>query len=105
MIFMEDMQYFDDYTRMNAQTLHILKNNLRLKSDIKDFGLINQWCKIGIILDSDVEEIKYVLELTDEGFTRTEYVQRVLRLKAEGSIFGIKRLITPLTKEQSFRLR
>lgn len=59
---------------MNAQTLHILKNNLRLKSDIKDFGLISQWCKIGIILDSDIEQIKYVLELTEDGFVRTEYV-------------------------------
>lgn len=55
---------------------------LRLKSDIKDFGLINQWCKIAIVLDSDVDEIKYVLELTEEGFVKTEYVQRVLALKA-----------------------
>jgi len=74
LIFMEDMQYFDDYTRLNAQTLHILKNSLRLKSDIKDFGIINQWCKIGIVLDSDIEQIKYMLELTDDGFVRTEYV-------------------------------
>jgi hypothetical protein len=71
---MEDMQYFDDYTIMNAQTLHVLKKCLRLKSDIKDFGLIRQWCKIGVVLDSDIEEIKYVLELTDEGFIKTEYV-------------------------------
>ena len=41
LLFMEDKQYFDDYTILNAQTLHILKNNLRLKSDIKNFGLIN----------------------------------------------------------------
>jgi hypothetical protein len=74
LLFMEDKQYFDDYTILNAQTLHVLKNNLRLKSDIKDFGLINQWCRIGIIMNSDIEEIKYVLELTEEGFIRTEYV-------------------------------
>ena len=40
LIFMEDFQYFDDYTQLNAQTLHVLKMTLRLKSDIMDFGVI-----------------------------------------------------------------
>ena len=39
-----------------------------------DFGLINQWCRVGIILDSDIDDIKYVLELTEEGFIKTEFV-------------------------------
>lgn len=78
---------------------------LRLKSDIMDWGMIQQWCRIGIILDSDIEDIKYVLELTDNGFVRTEYVQRVLALKAENQTFGIRKLNDPLTKEQSVRLR
>jgi hypothetical protein len=71
---MEDFQYFDDYTQLNAQTLHVLKMTLRLKSDIMDFGMIQQWCRVGIILDSDIEDIKYVLELTEHGFVKTEYV-------------------------------
>lgn len=56
-------------------------------------------------MDSDIPEIKYVLELTDKGFIKTEYVQRVLDLKEEGAIFAIKRFKKRLTKEQSFRLR
>ena len=74
LLFMEDRHYFDEYTIMNPQTMHVFKKCLRLKSDIKDFGIINQWCKIAIILDSDVDDIKYVLELTEQGFIKTEYV-------------------------------
>lgn len=60
---------------------------------------------MAIVIDSDIEDIKYVLELTPEGFIKTEYVQRALLLRHENKIFGIKRLITPLTPEQSLRLR
>lgn len=74
LIFMEDLQYFDEYTKMNAQTLHFLKITLRLKSDIMDFGVIQQWCKVGIILDTDIEDIKYILELTEDGFVKTEFI-------------------------------
>ena len=105
LIFIQDISYFDDYTRMNSQTLHIFKQCLRMKSDIKNFDLVNQWCRVAIVIDSDIEEIKYVLELTPEGFVKTEYVQRALLLRHENKIFGIKRLITPLTPEQSLRLR
>ena len=105
LIFIQDISYFDDYTRMNTQTLHIFKQCLRMKSDIKNFDLINQWCRVAIVIDSDIEDIKYVLELTPEGFIKTEYVQRALLLRHENKIFGIKRLITPLTPEQSLRLR
>jgi hypothetical protein len=68
LIFMEDTSYFDEYTYLNSQTLHVLRMTLRLKSDIMDWGNIEQWCKIGIVLDTDVEDIKYILELTDSGF-------------------------------------
>jgi hypothetical protein len=76
-----------------------------MKSDIKSFDLINQWCRVAIVLDSDIDEIKYVLELTPEGFIKTEYVQRALLLRHENKVFGIKRLVTSLTPEQSLRLR
>lgn len=74
LLFMESRAHFDEYTIMNSQTLHSLKKCLRLKSDIKDQGLVPQWGKVAIIMDSDIPEIKYVLELTDKGFVKTEYV-------------------------------
>ncbi len=78
---------------------------LRLKSDITDWGMIQQWCKVAMIVDSDIDDIKYVLELTEEGFVKTEYVQRCLRWKKNNQTFGIRKLQKPLSKEQAFRLR
>jgi len=40
LLFIQDESYFDDYTKMNSQTLHIFKQTLRLKSDIKAYDLI-----------------------------------------------------------------
>ena len=99
LFFMEEDSYFDEYTYLNSQTLHVLKMTLRLKSDIMDWGTIQQWCKVGIIVDTDIDDIKYVLELTENGFKKTEYVQRTLQMKADGQIFGIRRLLKPLSKE------
>ena len=43
---------------------------------------IKQWSRVGIIIDSpDVEEIKYIFELTRDGFVKNEYLSRILELK------------------------
>jgi hypothetical protein len=60
---------------------------------------------LAIVLDSDIDDIKYVLELKNEGFVKSEYMTWVLEKRTQGTIFGIKRLISSLTVAQSFRLR
>lgn len=90
---------------MNGQTLHAFKKILRLKSQLDVIDNVKQWCRCGIVLDSDVEEIKYLLELTEEGFKKSEYMSRVLHFKKNKQIFGIKRLITPLNHDQAAELR
>jgi hypothetical protein len=82
LIFIEEDAFFDGYTKMNSQVLHAFKKALRLKQDMDNFTNIKQWSRIGIIIDSDVEGIKYVLELTPAGFIKSEFVSRLLDLKA-----------------------
>ena len=105
LIFIQEEHYFDGYTMMNGQTLHAFKKILRLKSQLDVVDNIKQWCRCGIVIDSDVEEIKYLLELTTDGFRKSEYVSRVLQFKKNKQIFGIRRLITPLNPDQSNELR
>ena len=81
LVFIEEKYHFDDYTELNGQTLHAFKKCLRLKTSVDDFREIKQWCRIGIVIDSEIEEIKYLLELGEEGFKFTEYMSRVLQLK------------------------
>ena len=38
------------------------------------FYPIKQWSRCAIVVDSEIEEIKYVLMLGPEGFTKTEYM-------------------------------
>jgi len=81
LIFIEEQSFFDDYTEMNTQTLHAFKKCLRLKQDLSDMREIKQWSRIGIVIDTDIDRVKYVLELGPNGFYKTEYMTRVLQLK------------------------
>jgi hypothetical protein len=45
-----------------------------------------------------------LLEFSEAGFIKTEFVSRVLFLKSQGNVFGIKRLRRAITPQQSFAL-
>ena len=90
---------------MNTQTLHAFKKCLRLKQDLSDMREIKQWCRIGIVIDTDIDRVKYVLELGPEGFFKTEYMSRVLELKTNQQTFAVRRQMVPLSWRQSKRLR
>lgn len=96
---------FDDYTRLNRQVLHFFKRALRTKENTDVYYPIKQWCRMGIVIDSDHESIKYILMLGPEGFYRVEYMTQVLDWKAENVNFAIKRLINPLSESQTNKLR
>ena len=105
MIFFEEQGFFDDYTKMNTQVLHYFKRSLRTKQNVGVFHPIKQWCRIGIVVDSEVEEVKYILMMGKDGFQKVEYMSQVLKWKAEGTTFAIKRLENPLSLNQSQKLR
>lgn len=105
LIFFEELDYFDDYTRLNRQVLHFFKRALRTKENMDVFYPIKQWCRLGIVVDSDVEQVKYILMLGPEGFHRVEYMTQILEWKAANTTFAIKRLINPLSPAQTDKLR
>ena len=105
LIFFEELDYFDDYTRLNRQVLHFFKRALRTKENMDVFYPIKQWCRLGIVVDSDVEQVKYILMLGPEGFYRVEYMTQILEWKAANTTFAIKRLINPLSPAQTDKLR
>lgn len=78
---------------------------MRLKQNIDDPNDVSQWCRMAIVIDSEIPEIKYLLELMPEGFVKTEYIKRLVELRAKGQVFAIKRLRAGLTKRQSNKLR
>lgn len=104
-LFIQELTLVDTYTKLNGQIHHAFLKHLRLKQNIDDPSDIKQWCRMAIVIDSEVPEIKYLLELEKEGFLKREYISRVVEFKAKGQIFAIKRLRVPLSARQSVKLR
>lgn len=95
----------DGYTRLNTQTHYAFQKHLRLKQNIDDPGDIKQWSRMAIVIDTEIPEIKNLLELTPEGFVQNEYIKRVVEFKTAGQTFAVKRLRAGLTKRQADKLK
>ncbi len=84
LLFIQETVVIDGYTKLNRQTNHAFQKHLRLKQNIDDPNDLKQWCRAAIVIDSAIPEIKYLLELTNEGFTKTDYFKRVVEFKTNG---------------------
>ena len=54
LIFIQDDTLFDGYTKINTQTAHIMKKILRMKTKIESFDVAHSWCRMGVVLDSQI---------------------------------------------------
>ena len=98
-IFIQEEVLFDHYTKLNTQISHVIKQLLRLKvdyqksqSDYDDPELIDKWCRCGIICNSKLKDVKYLLEITKDGIEEYELSTRLFMLKNQGNIIGFKAL-------------
>ncbi len=55
----------DDYAKLNSQEAHHLKMLLRFKSKENPSMPVNKWSRLAIVVDSEVEDVKYLLEITE----------------------------------------
>jgi hypothetical protein len=76
-----------------------LQKILRTKTKLDEHKIEHQWCRVAIVLDTEIKGMKKLLEMTEDGFVKNDFMSRVLYLKSQGNIFGIKRLRRPLTNE------
>ena len=42
--------------------------------DDQSIDIVKQWGSIGIVIDSEIEEVKYILSITADGFEMREYM-------------------------------
>ena len=64
----------------------------RSVSDDDDPPLVYQWCRVGIVCDSNIPDVKYLLEVTPDGIEENELFSRLLIMKKEGKTIGYKPL-------------
>ena len=51
---------------------------------------MHQWCRCGVICDSEVRDFKYLLEITEDGVEEYELFSRLLMLKKQNKTVGYK---------------
>jgi hypothetical protein len=54
--------------------------------------MVYQWSRCGIVCDSSLSDIKYLLEITPDGFRECELFSALLMMKSEGKVIGYKPL-------------
>ena len=52
---------------------------------------IKKWTHAGIVYDTDLPEVKYILEFNEEGCQTHELLSRLLELNGYGVVMGIRR--------------
>lgn len=63
---------------------------MRFKSKDNPTFAKKLWSRIGIIIDSDIEDVKYLLEISATGIRQYEFISRMMTYKIEGRVFSIK---------------
>lgn len=99
LILIQENVLFDNYTHLNGQVCHVVKQLMRLKvdyqksvSDFDDPVLCHQWCRVGLICDSPIKDVKYLLEITKDGVEEWELFSRLLMLKSQKKTLGYKQI-------------
>ncbi len=64
----QDECYLDNYTRLNSQQAHFLKLLLRFKCKENPTIPLKLWSRVGLVIDTDIEDVKYLLEINSQGF-------------------------------------
>eukprot|EP00347_Sterkiella_histriomuscorum_P022262 403331105 len=105
LILIQDQVKFDNYTMLNTQEAHILRQLLRFKCKDNPPFAKKLWSRIGIIIDSDIEDVKYILEITSTGIKQYEFISRMMYYKIEGFIFAVKLFSHATTHEMRLEMQ
>ena len=60
-----------------------MKHFLRLKFKENPQRLVNLWSRVAIVVDSELPDMKFILEITETGFEWYEFLSRMLTYKRE----------------------
>jgi hypothetical protein len=84
LILIQEQAYVDNYTLMNSQEAHQLKQFLRFKAKENPSGaLIQLWSRVGIVVDSDISDLKFLIEVSEQGLKQYEFLSRMLYYKKD----------------------
>ncbi len=61
--------------------LHYLR--FKCKDSLSDRRQVELWGRLALIVDSDIPNVKYLLEVTERGFELNEFMSRMMHYKRD----------------------
>ena len=68
---------------MNSQEAHFIKHFLRFKGKENPQRLVQPWSRVALVIDTDISDLKFLLEITEKGFQTYEFLSRMLYYKKD----------------------
>ncbi len=62
---------------------------MRFKDKGNEDDAFKLWSRIAIVVQSDIEDVSYLLEITDKGFKQYEFISRIMHYKRENYVIGV----------------
>ena len=101
-LLIQDQSYIDNYTMMNSQEAHYLKQHLRFSGKDNADRVVELWSRVAIVVDSELPDLKYILEVTEQGFQEYEFLSRMMFYKKDPErIVAYLRCLQPVSEKQS----
>lgn len=83
LILIQEQSFIDNYTMLNSQEAHYMKHLLRFKCKESPQRIVQLWSRIALVVDSDIADVKYLLEVTEKGIEQYDFLQRMMDYKRD----------------------
>lgn len=101
-LLIQDSAFIDNYTTMNSQEAHYLKHFLRFSGKDNPDRVVQLWSRAAIVVDSELPDLKFILEVTEEGFQEYEFLSRMMFYKKDPErVVAHMRCLQPITERQA----
>ena len=101
LILVQDMAYVDNYTLMNSQEAHYMKHFLRFKCKESPQRVVAQWSRLALVVDSDIPDVKHLIEVTEKGVDQYDFLQRMMDYKKDKQrLIAWMRCLQPINEQQ-----
>ena len=101
LLLVQEAAYVDNYTMLNSQEAHYMKHFLRFKCKESPQRVVQQWSRLALVVESDIPDVKYLLEVTQNGFHLHDFLQRIIDYKKDKErVIAYMNCLQPVNEQQ-----
>jgi hypothetical protein len=60
-----------------------MKHFLRFKCKESPLRIVQLWSRVALVVDSDIPDVKYLLEISEKGIDQFDFLQRMMEYKKD----------------------